>query len=211
MRDDIIFDNIERDAIELSKKCGGPEMFVEKRPQKKKPFFDELARDSVIEKTKLRFKIDTFYILLDTFSNQLKERFKDFTSVVHKFKVLDPTFFVQKSFNECVDALSELADMYESDIEKEDLLSEYKSFCQLYKQMLNDAVITEVHKICDVLHFLEIREMSRIFSNLANLYRIYSVLPVSSASAERSFSRLKLIKSYTRSTRDEIRLSNCHC
>jgi len=37
--------------------------------------------------------------------------------------------------------------------------------------MLQDAVISEIHKICDVLHFLEIREMSRIFSNLANLYR----------------------------------------
>jgi len=38
--------------------------------------------------------------------------------------------------------------------------------------MLQDTVISEVHKICYVLHFLEIREMSGIFSNLANLYRI---------------------------------------
>jgi len=29
--------------------------------------------------------------------------------------------------------------------------------------MLQDAVISEVHKICYVLHFLEIREMSGIF------------------------------------------------
>jgi len=47
--------------------------------------------------------------------------------------------------------------------------------------------------------------MSGMFSNLANLYRIYSVLP---ASADRSFSRLKQIKIYTRSTTDEIRLSD---
>ena len=208
MMDDITFGNLERDAIELSNKCGGPEMFVEKRPQKKKKFFDELARDSVLEETRLIFKIDTFYTLLDTFSNQLEERFKDFTTVGHKCKVLDPTFFVQESFNECEEALSELADMYESDTEKEDLLSEFKSFCQLYKQMLKDAVISKVHKICDVLHFLEIREMSGIFSNLAKLYRIYNVLTVSSASAERSFSRLKQIKSYTRSTMDDIRLSD---
>ena len=26
----VTFDNLERDAIELSKKCGGPEIFVEK-------------------------------------------------------------------------------------------------------------------------------------------------------------------------------------
>ena len=89
MRNDITFDAMESDAIELSKKCEGPEMFAQKRPQKKKNFFDELAHDSVIEETKLRFKIDTFYTLLDTFSNQLKERFKDFTTFVHKFIILD--------------------------------------------------------------------------------------------------------------------------
>ena len=50
--------------------------------------------------------------------------------------------------------------------------------------------------------------MSWIFSNVANLSRIYNVLPFSSASAEQSFSRLKQIKSYTRSTMDEIRLSD---
>src|SRR6218665_906651 len=111
-------------------------MLDEKRPQKNK-FLDELARDSVIEETRARFKIETFYNLLDTFSNQLKERFKDFITVVQKFKVVDQTFFIQKSFNECEEALSELADMYESDTEKEDLLCEFKSFCQLYKQ--NDA------------------------------------------------------------------------
>src|SRR6218665_1459117 len=85
--------------------------------------------------------------------------------------------------------------MYESDTEKEDSLSEFKSVCQLYKQMLQDAVIADVHEICDVLHFLEIREMSEIFSNLANrAYGPYNALPVGSASAERSFSRLKQIK-----------------
>jgi len=47
--------------------------------------------------------------------------------------------------------------------------------------------------------------MSGMFSNLANLYRIYSILP---ASAEQSLSRLKQIKSYTRSTMDDIRLSD---
>src|SRR6218665_259986 len=65
--------------------------------------------------------------------------------------------------------------------EKEDLLSKFKSVCQLYKQLLQDAVTSEAHKMCDGLHFLEIREMSRIFENLANLYIIYNVLSVSSS------------------------------
>jgi len=67
----------------------------------------------------------------------------------------------------------------------------------LYRQKLQDVVIPEVQKFSDVLHFLEIREISGIVSILANLYRIYNVLPVSSASAERSFGRLKQIKKAT--------------
>ena len=56
---------------------------------------------------------------------------------------------------------------------REDLPSEFKSVChELQKPMLKNAVISEVHKICDVLHFLEACEMRVIFSNLANLYRI---------------------------------------
>ena len=84
MRNDVTFDNLERDAIELSKQCEGPEMFVEKRPHNKKQF-DKLARDSVIEETKLRFKIETFYNLLDTFSYQLKECFKRLHNGCAKF------------------------------------------------------------------------------------------------------------------------------
>ena len=53
--------------------------------------------------------------------------------------------------------------MHEWDTEKLDVLSGFKSFCQLYKNKLQDVVISEFHKICDVLHFLEIREMGGIF------------------------------------------------
>ena len=86
-------------------------------------------------------------------------------------KVLDLNFF--KSF-ECEEPLSKLADMYESDTEKEDLLSEFKSVCRMYKQMLQNAVMSEDHKVSDVLRFFEIHGMSRILSNLASLYRIYN-------------------------------------
>ncbi|CAK6977182.1 uncharacterized protein LOC110155161 [Scomber scombrus] len=44
--------------------------------------------------------------------------------------------------------------------------------------------------------------------NLEKLYRIYLTVPISSAQAERTFSRRKLIKSYLRSTMSESRLSN---
>ena len=74
--------------------------------------------------------------------------------------------------------------------------------------MILDSVISKPHKIGDVLEFIETNDMSSVFPNLKQLFKIYTVMPVSSASAERSFSRLKLIKSYTRSTMEESRLSD---
>jgi hypothetical protein len=74
--------------------------------------------------------------------------------------------------------------------------------------MLQDSVISKQHKIGDVLQFIETSDMSSVFPNLRQLYKIYTIMPVSSASAERSFSRLKLIKSYTRSKMGESRLSD---
>jgi hypothetical protein len=129
MRNDNTFENIQQEAIELSKNCGGPEVFKDKRTQKKKRFFDEAMDDSVVEDARERFKIEIFYVLLDVFTNQLKDRFKDFSEVVQQFRVLDQKLFLEKSFNECKEELTTyLADMYESDLEKEDLFSEYKSF-----------------------------------------------------------------------------------
>lgn len=43
---------------------------------------------------------------------------------------------------------------------------------------------------------------------MATLLRIYLTLGVSSATAERTFSRLKLIKTYRRTTMGEDRLNN---
>ena len=55
--------------------------------------------------------------------------------------------------------------------------------------------------------FLTEKQMASGLPKLSILYKIYLTLPVSSAIAERSFSRLKLIKNYLRSTMTNERLS----
>ena len=50
--------------------------------------------------------------------------------------------------------------------------------------------------------------MHVVFPNVSTLYKLFMTLPVSRATAERSFSRLKLIKSYLRSTMSESRFTN---
>lgn len=53
-----------------------------------------------------------------------------------------------------------------------------------------------------------IEPLKEVFHELFQLCKIAIAIPVSTASCERSFSTLKLVKTYLRSTMDDDRLSN---
>ena len=88
-------------------------------------------------------------------------------------------------------------DIYDKDIDMESL------YLQL--QMLPDAIktsttkikeVTKVHTICDVLN--DQPGIKNLLIEVHKLLRIYYTIPVTTASAERSFSALKRIKTYCR-------------
>lgn len=60
----------------------------------------------------------------------------------------------------------------------------------------------------DLLNFIQKRDLCDAFPNVCVTLRIYSTLPTTSAGCERSFSKLKLIKNYLRSSMCQERLSN---
>ena len=97
-----------------------------------------------------------------------------------------------------------------------EIVQEFLSFRDMYKEVIsiskenpNDGLTQEMTvTINSVLKFMIANDMCSIYLNLSTLYHIFLTLPISSAGAERSFSRLKLIKSYLRSTMNEDRLSS---
>ena len=70
--------------------------------------------------------------------------------------------------------------------------------------------LADVRTIRELAEFLLIKhsELSSTFSKVITACLLYLTLPVTVASAERSFSKLKLIKTYLRSTMCQVRLSS---
>ena len=71
--------------------------------------------------------------------------------------------------------------------------------------------ITNVQTLADILNASPVADM---FSEVVKLLKIFLTIPVTTASAERSFSALRRLKTYLRATMTQTRLSNVmvlHC
>lgn len=203
IRSEKAFDELEISAKDLATECNTTTLYKEQRARKKRKHFDELASGESITDNRQRFKVDTFYCALDIISNQFEERFSDFRATTKEFLVLNPKHFF---YINSVERVNNLAHFYSEDLVANDVADEYSSFIGIYKDLFagqGDAGLSTN----EVLPFLIANDMQRAFPNLCILYQIYLTIPVSTAQAERSFSRLKLIKNYLRSSMHEDRLS----
>ncbi|KAL4090727.1 hypothetical protein QTP88_025508 [Uroleucon formosanum] len=202
------FLEIQKNAIVLCETFDGATKFDEQRNKKTKQFFDEMGVDDNLNKSAdLNFKIHTYFVILDSFVNVLNHRFEDFSNTVQQFECLDPKqyFFDKKISEKSINQLIKLSDIYQIDIDQDDLILEYESFSSVYYHLNKDC---EGISTNDVLKFMITNDMISSYPNLSTLYKIFYTLPVSSATAERSFSRRKLIKTFLRSTLTEEKLSN---
>jgi hypothetical protein len=74
-------------------------------------------------------------------------------------------------------------------------------------QVLSSVIPSHISDIRDMFKFIVQRKMSEVYPNIFVLLRIITTVPVTIASAERSFSRLKLIKICLRTTMAQERLA----
>jgi hypothetical protein len=98
----------------------------------------------------------------------------------------------------CFDLDISLRDGEKHDINGAELLSELKIIRQIIPVEINTSI--------EVLQF--IKDLQNPFPNANISYRILLTFPITVTRAERSFSRLKLIKSYLRTSMTQERLSS---
>ncbi|CAF3828199.1 unnamed protein product [Rotaria sordida] len=117
---------------------------------------------------------------------------------------LDPNFMVGQAYDGC-SAMSgqfnESITFYEAYLPSPSSIQEE---FQLYqRKWLNEAPADRPNNAIDAY----IKCNGIFFPNIKVLLQIYATLPVTTATGERSFSTLKLVKSYLRSTMSESRLN----
>ncbi|XP_071050795.1 uncharacterized protein [Onthophagus taurus] len=199
---DAAFNKYINDATTLATDLDIEIEFPLKRQKKIVYIFDYECHDERIQDPKLLFEVEFYFTLLDTALNSIQERFTSLNECNELFK-----FLIEFRNMSEDDLRKSCADFdialqvrnNDGDVDGEDLYNELI----MYK-ILNEDVTDPLKN----LQFIQTSGLISSFSNFSVALRIYLTLPVTVATGERSFSKLKLIKSYLRSSMCQERLSN---
>ncbi|XP_060877869.1 zinc finger MYM-type protein 1-like [Metopolophium dirhodum] len=176
-------------AEELSKKMGIATVFPQKRIKRVKLLDLEESTDDWNATSKKTCIIN----------------FKNLNQVSSDFGFLNGADLVERDSNYLIKAAADLAIKYDNDLKPSDFTSEIINFKNLALGMLPDLKNQTPLNILELIHEYS---MTDIFPNICIAIRLYLTLPCTTASCERSFSKLKLIKTYLRSTMNQNRLTN---
>nr|XP_034593178.1 zinc finger MYM-type protein 1-like [Setaria viridis] len=197
------FPNALESAKEIAREMDVEPTFRTKRKIKRKRQFDEAPEDESIasQSTEELIRINYFLSIVDQAIASLTKRFEQYQGYEKTFGFL----FTSKKLcslddksllSSCAHLEAALKSGDHSDIDGKELHVELK--------FLQDFIPKEDMGPLDILKF--VKRMG-CFPNALVAYRILLTIPVTVASAERSFSKLKLLKTYMRSTMKQERLN----
>ncbi|XP_026437251.1 zinc finger MYM-type protein 1-like [Papaver somniferum] len=197
------FESAMKEATNIATSMGVTPKFREIRVRKRKKHFDEgPSEDPVPSSGEESFKTNYFFYIIDYALRSFKEIFAQFREYERLYRFLFDLEKLKSMNNEELLASCKTLEEYLSygtiyDIDGKDLYAELK--------IIRGMISTDIKKPIEVLHFLQ--EMEGCYPNAWIAYRILFTVPVTVASAERSFSQLKLIKTYLQSTMLQERLN----
>jgi hypothetical protein len=212
------WNDILRESTVFALKVGIPvSSFIEKRTRRVRSFFDEEARDEPITDPEKKFCVEVFFKVIDTVTSQLEERFKGQTFVAKTFNFLAPKSILKMTANEVRCAANDLVSTYKFDLCSEfetpedyanDLTQEVLSYRICFKEELLGMTdnLKKLKSAVDIFKHLHKDELSTSYSKLISAIVLFLTLHVTVATAERSFSKLKIIKNYLRSSIAQDRL-----
>ncbi|GJS91507.1 zinc finger MYM-type protein 1 [Tanacetum coccineum] len=184
-----------------------PEFTVKRVPCRKKQFDEIPNTEREQQSAKEQFKTDYFLVVVDMALVQLNSRFeqmKHFESIFgFMFDASKLAYLDDANLKECCLNLEyALTNDEDCDIDGNDLFMEL----QILQAMLPNGSY-DGEKPWSSIEIMEFTKKMDMFPNVLLAYKILLTIPVTVASAERSFSKLKILKSYLRSTMSQDRLN----
>ncbi|KAL4152760.1 hypothetical protein QTP88_000593 [Uroleucon formosanum] len=143
---------------------------------------------------------------VDVFINQLNWRYEKLMEVADDFGFLSGASLYNMSTIELKKAAMDLAMKYEKDINCAEFIDEITDFQHVVKSIIPDHIKSAT--VIELLQLIQDYNLKESYPNIEIVFRIFLTMPVTAATCERSFSKLKLIKNYLRSTMSQERLSN---
>jgi len=143
--------------------------------------------------------------VLDCVVAEMTKRCEAMKKIATNFKMIIPKYLSAADAEE-MSSVKKLCGLYKDDFDPVDLNRE---LCALRNWL--PTILDEVPETADPLQLLNAIlncGMQSAFANVCIAIRIFLTMPVTVASAERSFSKLKLVKNYLRSTMKQERLSS---
>lgn len=167
-----------------------------------KRFFDDVDGDRRHDITSENFKVLVFLPIIDTAIVQLRERFNSLYEVTNKFDFLLPQNILMFCEKDIMKAAYDFQLFYKDDIST-DIIRQILCL----KSMFNDTLKTKCD-IKDLLQCILDNDVASTYNDILSACIIFITLPVTVAAAERSFSKLKIIKNYLRNSISQDRLTN---
>ncbi|XP_075680253.1 zinc finger MYM-type protein 1-like [Dermatophagoides pteronyssinus] len=185
------FDSSLAESRELARRLDINPEFKDNRIRKKKRF-DSEGDDEPKSSPEDKYRIDYFLIIIDQALESFRNRFQYYRSHHKMFgPFYDSDRLKSLSESELDTCGRTIASVMGEDIECSDLVNEIR---------LSREVLPSNLGLSQTLKYFSDNHLLELYPNLVILLRILSTLPITVASAERSFSKLKLIKTYLRST-----------
>lgn len=168
-----------------------------------KKHFDEINHvdeDRRTDITEDNFRVTVFLPIIDTALSQLQGRFEGMKTVYNNFEFLTPGKILNSEESELTKNAYDFVQFYQNDIS-----SDFPRQLLSLKENLKNMKLNTIRDLSDF--FLE-NDLCSVYSDIMTACIIFLTLPVTVASAERSFSKLKLIKNYLRNSTSQERLSH---
>ncbi|KAL4135686.1 hypothetical protein QTP88_007282 [Uroleucon formosanum] len=145
------------------------------------------------ESPKNYYRVSIFLPYLNSIIQCIKERFEKSNSDAFSLQHLHPALFIKMKKQEYTDSITNIYIFYKI----ENLFAESESWYSLWQK-----------KDCQSMDIIDLLEHSKIFfPSITIALGIFLSLPATSCAAERSFSTLRRVKTWLRSTTGEDRLN----